>query len=181
VSSGDTPDAISSYQKLQNLAAQLGPLGVSVTLPTAPPGTPATSIVSESGAFSPIGVSTLPAASGTSASSLLASYNQYVTLYNQAIAAGDTVDAASYASALQTLAQQLAALGVTVSLPTGVSTALGVTASAPATTVVSTPSVTDEVAAWLSGSTLIGSYSVPNALLAGAVVLGFALLTGRKK
>jgi len=45
----------------------------------------------------------------------------------------------------------------------------------------------DSVAAWLSGSTAIGTWSVPNALLAGAVILGFAFLegggssTGRKR
>lgn len=39
-------------------------------------------------------------------------------------------------------------------------------------------SVTDQVAAWLSGTTPIFSYNVPNALLAGGVILGFALLMG---
>ena len=42
-------------------------------------------------------------------------------------------------------------------------------------------SVTDQVAAWLGSTTPIFSYNVPNALLAGAVVLGFALLSSGKK
>ena len=52
-----------------------------------------------------------------------------------------------------------------------------VVSSAPSTGVV------DGIASWLGGSTPIFSYNVPNALLAGAVVLGFALLSSdsRKK
>ena len=48
-------------------------------------------------------------------------------------------------------------------------------ASAPA---VASTGFMDSVAAWLGGSTPIGTWSVPNALLAGAVVLGFAFLEG---
>jgi hypothetical protein len=36
----------------------------------------------------------------------------------------------------------------------------------------------DSIATWLGGSTTIFSYNVPNALLAGIVVLGFAWLEG---
>jgi hypothetical protein len=57
---------------------------------------------------------------------------------------------------------------------------------------VSTPTVVapasaglvDGIAAWLSGSTMLFNYNVPNALLAGVVVLGFAWLSsssGKKK
>jgi hypothetical protein len=42
-------------------------------------------------------------------------------------------------------------------------------------------SVADQVAAWLGGTTAIGTWNVPNALLAGGVVLGFALLMGGGK
>ena len=50
----------------------------------------------------------------------------------------------------------------------------------PATSTVApaAASVTDQVAAWLGGTTPIGTWNVPNALLAGGVVLGFALLMG---
>jgi len=50
-----------------------------------------------------------------------------------------------------------------------------ITVSAPSTGVV------DGIAAWLGGSTPIFSYNVPNALLAGVVVLGFALLSSERK
>jgi hypothetical protein len=61
--------------------------------------------------------------------------------------------------------------------------ASGVTQSPGTSTVnVSAPSsVTDQVAGWLSGTTPIFSWNVPNALLAGGVVLGFALLMGGGK
>jgi hypothetical protein len=36
----------------------------------------------------------------------------------------------------------------------------------------------DQVAAWLGGTTAIGTWNVPNALLAGGVILGFALFMG---
>jgi hypothetical protein len=38
--------------------------------------------------------------------------------------------------------------------------------------------ITDQIAAWLAGNTAIGTWSVPNALLAGAIILGFAFLEG---
>jgi len=58
---------------------------------------------------------------------------------------------------------------------TGTSAAsMNAAAAAPA----ASSSVTDQIAAWLGGSTSIGSYAVPNALLAAAVVLGFAWLEG---
>jgi hypothetical protein len=59
-------------------------------------------------------------------------------------------------------------------------------AAAPAPAAASTGFM-DSVAAWLGGTTPIGTWSVPNALLAGAVILGFAFLesggssTGRKR
>ncbi|MGA7793429.1 MAG: hypothetical protein WCA19_10350 [Candidatus Acidiferrales bacterium] len=61
--------------------------------------------------------------------------------------------------------------------------ALAATSTAAATTTTTTTSlsVTDQVAAWLSGSTAIGTWSVPNALLAGGVALGVALLMGGSK
>jgi hypothetical protein len=37
------------------------------------------------------------------------------------------------------------------------------------------------ISAWLGGSTQIGSWGIPNALLVGVVVLGFAFLSGGKK
>jgi hypothetical protein len=49
------------------------------------------------------------------------------------------------------------------------------------TTVQAAPGLTDQVAAWLNGTTPIWNYNVPNALLAGGVVLGFALLMGGGK
>lgn len=39
-------------------------------------------------------------------------------------------------------------------------------------------SFTDQVASWLGGTTPLGSWNVPNALLAGAVALGVAMLMG---
>ena len=57
-------------------------------------------------------------------------------------------------------------------------------AVAPAAAVAAPTGIMDSVAAWLSGSTAIFSYNVPNALLAGVVVLGFAWLeggTGKKR
>ena len=49
---------------------------------------------------------------------------------------------------------------------------MNATAAAPA----ASSGVTEQIAAWLGGSTAIGTWSVPNALLAGAVILGFAFL-----
>lgn len=63
----------------------------------------------------------------------------------------------------------------------------GSSAAAPSAsaTVAAPTDVTSQIAAWLGGSTSIGSYAVPNALLAAAVVLGFAWLssgsTGKKR
>jgi hypothetical protein len=57
-------------------------------------------------------------------------------------------------------------------------------AAAPSTsvTVSAAPDITSQIAAWLGGSTSLFGYSVPNALLAAAVVLGFAALSsGGKK
>jgi hypothetical protein len=55
-------------------------------------------------------------------------------------------------------------------------------ASAPASTVVtSAPGLTDQVAAWLSGTTPIFSWNVPNALLAAGVILGAAVFMGGGK
>lgn len=57
----------------------------------------------------------------------------------------------------------------------------GVTQSPTTSTVNVTPagsSMADQVAAWLGGTTPIFSYNVPNALLAGGVILGFAMFMG---
>lgn len=51
-------------------------------------------------------------------------------------------------------------------------------AAAPVSQVVAAPGLTDQVASWLGGTTSIGSWSIPNALLAGAVVLGAAMFMG---
>ena len=48
-------------------------------------------------------------------------------------------------------------------------------------TVVGSASLTDQVAQWLSGTTALFGYNVPNAGLAAVVVLGAALLMGGKK
>jgi hypothetical protein len=48
----------------------------------------------------------------------------------------------------------------------------------------SSPSLVDNVAAWLSGSTTLFNYAIPNAVIAGVVVLGFAWLSsssGKKR
>jgi hypothetical protein len=61
---------------------------------------------------------------------------------------------------------------------------LATTATAASSTAAATTtsaSMADQVAAWLSGSTAIGTWSVPNALLAGGVALGVALLMGGSK
>jgi len=55
---------------------------------------------------------------------------------------------------------------------------------APSTPTITAPASTgfvDSVAAWLSGSTSLFNYNVPNALLAGVVVLGFAYLSSSGK
>jgi hypothetical protein len=69
--------------------------------------------------------------------------------------------------------------GATNSWAVSALAAAGSTAAATSTT--TSASMTDQVAAWLGGSTLIGSWSVPNALLAGGVALGVALLMGGGK
>jgi hypothetical protein len=46
------------------------------------------------------------------------------------------------------------------------------------TIVTAAPALTDQVAGWLGGSTPIGSWNVPNAVLAAAVVLGAAMFMG---
>jgi hypothetical protein len=77
-------------------------------------------------------------------------------------------------------AAQAASAGVNVaSLDAGGSAA----ASAALTSAAAAPAaagtgITDQVAAWLGGSTTLFSYAVPNALIAAAVVLGFAFLEG---
>lgn len=64
----------------------------------------------------------------------------------------------------------------------GGGTASPAPATAAAQTVPASANIADQVAAWLGGSTAIGTYSIPNALLAGGIVLGFALLSsGGKK
>jgi hypothetical protein len=77
-------------------------------------------------------------------------------------------------------AAQASTAGVTASSLT----AAGGSTPSVTTNVTSAPDVTSQIAAWLSGSTAIGTYSVPNALLAAAVVLGFAWLSsgsGKKR
>ncbi len=64
-------------------------------------------------------------------------------------------------------ASQAASTGTTA-------TSMNSAAAAPA----SSGGFIDSVAAWLGGTTPIGTWSVPNALLAGAVILGFAFLEG---
>lgn len=51
-------------------------------------------------------------------------------------------------------------------------------ASTPAAAPAASAGITDQIAAWLGGTTPILSYNVPNAILAGIVVLGFAMLEG---
>jgi hypothetical protein len=53
--------------------------------------------------------------------------------------------------------------------------------NAGATGGAASPGVVNQVTAWLGGSTSLLGYSVPNALLAGAVVLGFAWLSSSGK
>jgi len=64
-----------------------------------------------------------------------------------------------------------------------VSALASTTAASPTTSTVVTaaPGLTDQVASWLSGTTPIMSYNVPNALLAAGVALGVALLMGGGK
>ena len=75
-------------------------------------------------------------------------------------------------------------------VPAAQAASTGTTAAsmnAAAAAPVTSSGITDQIAAWLGGSTAIGTWSVPNALLAGAVILGFAFLegggssTGRKR
>jgi hypothetical protein len=61
---------------------------------------------------------------------------------------------------------------------------MGTTAAslnAGATPAAGSASVTDQVTAWLGGSTALLGYNVPNAVLAGVVVLGFAFLSSSGK
>jgi hypothetical protein len=53
----------------------------------------------------------------------------------------------------------------------------GTTSALTTTPAVEPTGLTDEVASWLGGTTALGSYNIPNALLTAAVVLGFALLS----
>jgi hypothetical protein len=66
-----------------------------------------------------------------------------------------------------------------VAVPAAQAMASGTTAAsmnAAAAAPAASSGVTEQIAAWLGGSTPIGTWSVPNALLAAAVVLGFAFL-----
>jgi hypothetical protein len=56
-------------------------------------------------------------------------------------------------------------------------------AAAPSVSVsTGSTSITDQVASWLGGSTQIGSYAVPNALLAGGVaIIGMFLMGGKRR
>jgi hypothetical protein len=67
-----------------------------------------------------------------------------------------------------------------VVVPATQAAASGTTAASmnAATAPAASSGITDQIAAWLGGSTPIGTWSVPNALLAGAVILGFAFLEG---
>jgi hypothetical protein len=49
------------------------------------------------------------------------------------------------------------------------------------TIVAAQPGLVDNIAAWLGGSTTLFNYKIPNALLAGVVVLGFAWLSSSGK
>lgn len=81
----------------------------------------------------------------------------------------------------------------TVTVPPPTPSAPLLVSSGGGTPSVSTPTVVaaapttgfvDSLSAWLSGTTLLFNYNVPNALLAGAVVLGFAWLSsgsGKKR
>lgn len=65
--------------------------------------------------------------------------------------------------------------------PSPAASSPGVTQSPATSTVTAAPSsasMADQVAAWLGGTTAIGTWNVPNALLAGGVALGVALLMG---
>lgn len=76
----------------------------------------------------------------------------------------------------------LVSSGGGTSSPAPAADSSGVTQSPTTSTIVTAaPGVADQVAAWLGGTTPIFSYNVPNALLAGGVVLVFALLMGGGK
>jgi hypothetical protein len=89
-------------------------------------------------------------------------------------ASGNIINAQT--GALFLTAAQAASMGVTAA-----SLNAGATSVVAATAAPATPGLTDQVTAWLGGSTSILSYSVPNALLAAAVVLGFAWLSSGSK
>jgi hypothetical protein len=67
-----------------------------------------------------------------------------------------------------------------VAVPAAQAVSSGVTAASmnAAAAPAASSGVTEQIAAWLGGSTAIVTWSVPNALLAGAVILGFAFLEG---
>lgn len=93
-----------------------------------------------------------------------------------------TTDAAGNIYNVQTgqmviTAAQAAAAGITNVSQLNPATAAAAEAI-PATSTAAPTDITDQVAAWLGTSTVLFGYSVPNPLLVGVVVLGFALLDG---
>lgn len=126
-------------------------------------------------------------ASSSQGAAILAQYNSLLATFNNYVSTGDYTDAETAYTQLQALALQLSSYGVQVTLPTppsqaAIATATTATAAPTSTaTTATTESDTDQIASWLSGSTSIGSYAIPNALLAGGVVIAFAIFMGRGK
>lgn len=126
-----------------------------VTIPIQQSNPAAVLITSGGGTAAPSTAATTPIVYGT---------DQYGNIINTAN--GQVVMSASDAEATGNTAASLQA---------------GVTSSTDSATSATSLDVTDQVAAWLSGTTTIGGYAVPNPVLVGVVVLGFALLMGGGK
>lgn len=98
---------------------------------------------------------------------------------------GNVINAAT--GAIVYSASNAAALGVSAATMNSTAAAAASGSTAPGSTVNVTTGTDfmSQVSSWLSGSTMIGTYSLPNALLAAAVALGVAYLysggTGKRR
>ena len=160
--------------------APASPTGSTLTIPPAAPTTSTPTPVVAIPPIPPTGIIQVSTGGGTVTPALPAPIVTPTTYTTDA--AGDIYNVQT--GQLFLTAAQAAAAGVSVaSLDAGgaaaANAAVSAAAAAPAAT--TSLSVTDQVAAWLSGTTALLGYNVPNALLAGGVVIVFAFLMGGKK
>jgi hypothetical protein len=137
---------------------------------TVPPAPPPTAVIVSSGGGTASPATSTPAAIASTASTA-------VQVYGTPVPVGYPTTAAYVDSSGNTWQFNGATNSWALSSLATTATAASSTTAAATTSA----SMTDQVAAWLGGTTAIGTWNVPNALLAGGVALGVALLMGGGK